>query len=138
MKSQSSIILLLLNNIETILDKLLDLAGEKQRLIISGDCVGIDAIVKEEEEVLENLSAIEAEFEDKGFELTCLAENEDLGSLKPGLGHKAFLLRRLNNQNQKLISKSLELIKYELGLFLPREDYFKTSKTVPIAFDQKA
>ena len=138
MESQSSIILLLLNNIEVILDKLLDLAGEKQRLVISGDCVGLDAIVKEEEEVLESLSAIQTQFEDNGSRLTGLAESEDFCNLKPGLVHKTFLLRRLNDQNQKLLSKSLELVRYELGLFLPREDYFQASKTAPIAFDQKA
>jgi len=47
------------------------------------------------------------------------------------------LLRSINDQNQRLISKSLEIVKYELGLFLPKDDYFNTSEMAPIAFDQK-
>lgn len=110
MESQSSIILLLLNNIEVILDKLLDLAGEKQRLVISGDCVGLDAIVKEEEEVLESLSAIQTQFEGNGSRLTGLAESEDFANLRPGLVHKTFLLRRLNDQNQSYYPRALNLL----------------------------
>ena len=66
-----------------------------------------------------------------------MAGTEELARLKADIERKVFMLRSLNNQNQKLIARSLEIVRYDLGLFLPKEDYFKALKTAPLVFDQK-
>ncbi|HHY16588.1 MAG TPA: flagellar protein FlgN [Firmicutes bacterium] len=138
MESESSTLLLLLNDIGAILDTLLEIAGEKQRLVVMGDCLGLERKIKEEEEALESLNRLGTRFdEDNRFRLDNLAGTEELARLKADIERKVFMLRSLNNQNQKLIARSLEIVRYDLGLFLPKEDYFKALKTAPLVFDQK-
>ncbi|HHX09938.1 MAG TPA: flagellar protein FlgN [Firmicutes bacterium] len=136
---QQNTSLFLLSSLNLFLDTLIESAKEKQRLVIVGDCSGLEQIIRKEEKTLQDLQAIQ---ERLGAEPLLLPDEPDSGEtldkLKQEAAQKVRQLQVLNEQNQELISKSLEIVRYELGLFIPQDDYSKTSKTPPIAFDQKA
>lgn len=122
-----------------MLDTLIDTAKEKQRLVVEGDCQGLEEILRKEGQVLQDLQTIQ---ERMGAEP--LLPPDESGSseaqvrLKHDVAQKVRQLQMLNEQNQKLLSKSLEIVRYELGFLIPQDDYTKVSKNPPIAFDQKA
>jgi len=137
-KVESSEIIDLLNQIEKILDRLTSLAHNKQKFVVTGDCAGLEAVLAEEMEVIWGLKDLEEFTGPNGdFFLGDILNREEYSATKVRLSQKASALRRLNEQNQRLISKSMEIVQYELGLFLPKDDYFKTRELAPIAFDQK-
>ncbi len=129
----------LINQLDLVIERLIDLARKKQDFVIAGDCSGLETVIREETAALLDLKYLEEQFTDGGHScvLEDILQKDEYRSAKNTLAKKASLLRRLNHQNQRLISKSLEIVKYELGLFLPKDDYFKTSELAPIAFDQK-
>ncbi len=137
MESSSSNLLFLLRNMGSVLDKLLELANEKQQLVVAGDCKGLEEIILREEKVVQELNSLQTEFEENGLGLSETGGCKQTVQLKEALKQKALSLKRLNQRNQTLISKSLEIVRYELGLLMPKQDYFKVSETSPIAFDQK-
>mgnify|MGYP001222633216 CR=1 FL=1 len=129
----------LLNRLELVLERLIDLARKKQDFVIAGDCGGLERVLAEEAAALGDLEYLEKQFggRDDSCILGDILKRDEYRSAKTFLTEKASLLRSINDQNQRLISKSLEIVKYELGLFLPKDDYFNTSEMAPIAFDQK-
>lgn len=137
MEPRNSTLLFLLTNTESALDRLLKMAEKKQQLVVAGDCEGLEAIILREEKALQDLNSLRTDFEEKAFSPLELSSSKQLVELQDVLRQKALLLQRFNQRNQKLISKSLEIVRYELGLLMPKEDYFKVSETSPIAFDQK-
>jgi flagellar biosynthesis/type III secretory pathway chaperone len=131
-------ILFLLSNLSSALDALLETAEQKQRLVVAGDCIGLEQLIRKEEKILQDIQKLQARMGDEPVSSPDEPQDSEAVKLKQELAQKMRRLQVLNEQNQKLLSKSLEMVRYELGLFIPQDDYSKASKTPPIAFDQKA
>lgn len=134
---QETSTLLLLEKLESIFDTLLETAEEKQCLVVAGDSSGLEELILREEQVLKDLESLENQVREEAFSQPGIGGCTSLARLKQVVAQKAMRLERLNEQNQKLMSKGLEIVRYELGLLLPQDDYSKTLKTPPIAFDEK-
>ncbi len=134
---QETSTLLLLEKLESIFDTLLETAEEKQCLVVAGDSSGLEELILREEQVLKDLESLENQVREEAFSQPGIGGCTSLARLKQVVAQKAMRLERLNEQNQKLMSKGLEIVRYELGLLLPQDDYSKALKTPPIAFDEK-
>jgi flagellar biosynthesis/type III secretory pathway chaperone len=136
---QETSTLFLLSGLGSLLDGLIDTAKEKQRLVVAGDCQGLEEIIRKEQQMLNDLDTLQ---ERLGAEPLLVADDPESSEvqarLKGEVAEKVRRLQTINEQTQKLLAKSLEIVRFELGLFLPQDDYSKASKNPPIAFDQKA
>ena len=129
--------LFLLTKLESSLDMLLETGKEKQSLVIKGDSPGIERLIRKEEKILHGLKQIESQMEQKPLLLSEIDCGHKLGELQNSIAAKFALLGTMNEQNQKLISKSLEITRFELSLFIPQDNYSHAVRNQPIAFDKK-
>lgn len=129
--------LFLLTDLESVLDKLLETAQRKQGLVVSGDVKGLQELLQKEDEMLMELHSLKARINEGALSSPKASLGPEIQGLKDKVGRKALRLKNLNGQNQVLLSKSLEMVRYELGLFIPQNDYSKAAKSPPIAFDKK-
>lgn len=129
--------LFFLTNLESVLDTLLEMAEQKQDLVVSGDVLKLEDLLQKEDEIVAKLESLKARVNEEALSSLKADVSLDIRRLKDAVGCKAVRLQNLNQQNQNLLSKSLEIVRYELGLFIPQGDYSKVSKPPPIAFDKK-
>ncbi len=129
--------LFLLTSLESALDNLLESAREKQHLVVLGDSFRIEELLVEEEKLLDDLKRIHNII--KSDHMLCLEISDcpDAVQIQQRIHAKFSEFKMINEQNQKLISKGLEIIKYELSLLMPQNEYSNTLKNSSIVFDRK-
>jgi len=125
-----------LEGIAKALDDLLSLSKEKQDSVVRGDIPHLESILMQEQDLVYRLNLLEQE------RIRLYAgnppEEEEVRDHIESLRVKASLLKSMNEKNQKIIAKTLEIIGRELGILQPQEGYGgKGAKTNPRVFDRK-
>jgi len=143
LRFDSKAVVPILEDLSNILDQLLGLSREKQQAVIQNDVSKLENVVKCEQELVSRLNHLDG----KRLQIVpCLDSISEEAKRKNcdrivyllrSIGRKVLLLKTVNSQNQKLLEKSLQLIKLELSLLMPKEGYNLPSKPVPLLFDEK-
>ena len=130
----------ILEDMVSVLDQLLAFSGEKQDAVLRGDVASLEDVVRREEDALRLIESLEKERKmliGDGPGQAPPQEAEDVSCLEKAVRDKILLLKTINEQNQRLIAKSLDMVRYELGLLLPKNGYGPAIKMQALRFDQK-
>lgn len=104
---------LLLQNLESILDQLTQIAENKQTAIVRCDIGTLESMVQLESELHSKVDSILQQL-DKEF-----LDNEAVSLNRENISVKVLRLRRLNEINQSLLSKSLDIVSREIREICP-------------------
>lgn len=124
----------ILREMGSVLDKLIELAGRKADVVCANDTEGLDEIVRAEEQAARDLAALE---EERACVIAEEAESYagEVEELRLALHGKAERLRVLNERNQRLLRQGLELIEFEMKLFMPQPSYKNAARPGPMLVD---
>lgn len=131
----------------SILNKILNLQKKKERVIIKGDPVQLEKIVKEEMKFVEENRKIEKErlelvkkfahlegINESNITLATLssyipeAEHKDFQKIVVELTKTVSEIAKINRTNAELLKNSLDFIEYNINLFMPvKEDVYSSS-----------
>lgn len=100
----------------TLHTRLLELAYEKERLLIANDMPAFSKLIKEESKLVRQIAQKEAERLKGSYVL----DDEEKEALRPVL----FELKRQNESNASLLEQSLNYITWHLDLLVPEADDF--------------
>lgn len=127
----------LLLEIGSALDALTELAERKSVVVSDGDTRALDGIVRTEEELSRKI----ADLEEKRIQIAAEsfsespAESSEIEKLRLSLCGKAEKLKVLNERNQRLIRQGLDLVEFQLKLFMPKPLYKGASRPGPMLVD---
>lgn len=130
----------ILEDMVSVLDRLLTFSREKQEAVVRGDVASLEDIVRREEDALRLVESLGKEQEmllAGGWGQPSPQNAKDVTCLEKAVRDKILLLKTINEQNQRLISKSLDMVRYELRLLVPKNGYGPAIKMQAIKFDQK-
>lgn len=100
----------------TLHTRLLELAYEKEQVLINGDMPAFTALVKEEAKLVRQIAQKEAE----RLQGLLVLDDEEKEALRPVL----FELKRQNELNAALLEQSLNYINWHLDMLMPDADDF--------------
>lgn len=122
-----------------VLEGLVDLAKEKQQVLIRGDIPRLEQIVLEEQGLSGKLNLYERE---RVQLLACSGESMSGGAdeelLRDAVRERATCLREVNEANQVLIKSSLNIIQHGLRLVMPQAGYDGKSPIGSLVFDRRS
>lgn len=131
-RSLSSVLL----EIGLAMDSLLDLSSKKTGTLTSGDVVGLERLLSVEQDLIQRLGFLETE-RASCSEDTASAVNAEALDLRESLKEKAKRISEINARNQSLLRQGLNIVKYELRLFLPQGKYGSALALGPLVFDHR-
>ncbi|WP_214796926.1 flagellar export chaperone FlgN [Exiguobacterium sp. s5] len=100
----------------TLHTRLLEIAYEKERLLVNGDMPAFSELVKEEATLVRQIKQKEAE----RLQGTYILDDEEKEALRPVV----LELKRQNELNAVLLEQSLRYIEWHLDMLLPEADDF--------------
>lgn len=100
----------------TLHTRLLEIAYEKERLLVTGDMPAFSVLVKEEATIVRKIGQKETERLQGMYEL----DDEEKEALRPVL----FELKQQNELNAALLEQSLRYIQWHLDMLMPEADDF--------------
>ena len=125
---QETSTLFLLSGLGSLLDGLIDTAKEKQRLVVAGDCQGLEEIIRKEQQMLNDLDTLQ---ERLGAEPLLVADDPESSEVQARLkGEVAEKVRRLQTINEQTQSSWPRVWKSSGSsrAFPPQDDYSKASR----------
>jgi len=116
---------LILSEIGSAMDDLLEIGEKKTGVLVARDISGLEKLIPAEQDLVRRLEALENE-----RQAAATDSGSEIERLKVALREKAKRIAEINERNRGLLRRGLDLIQYELKLFL--------QEGKPLVFDHRA
>lgn len=116
---------LILSEIGSAMDGLLELGKKKTEAVVSRDIGGLEKLIPPEQDLVRRIEALESE-----RQAAPAQSGSEIERLKVALREKAKRIAEINERNRGLLRRGLDLVQYELKLFL--------QEGRPLVFDHRA
>ncbi len=127
---------LILSEIGSVMDGLIELGSKKTDVLVQRDIAGLERLIPAEQELVSRLDTLEKERSAAATAVGGPAGPEVL-SIRESLRQKAKRIAEISERNRGLLRKGLEIVQYELKLFLPEGNYRGPGLREPLVFDHR-
>ncbi|MGE5579864.1 MAG: flagellar protein FlgN [Bacillota bacterium] len=115
----------ILSEIGSTMDGLLELGKRKAEILVRRDISGLEKLIPSEQDLVRRLEELESE-----RQAVPAQSDSEIELLRVTLKEKAKRIAEMNERNRGLLRRGLDLVQYELKLFL--------QEGKPLVFDHRA